>query len=74
MNKIGLLLVIVFSLIFWIAGTIAAYYLLKNMLENNRDRFDGFVGTLLGAVLVGYFYGVIKLIIASQISINKKNN
>ena len=74
MSKTGFILVIVFSSILWIAGTIGAYFLLKNILENNKDRFNGFVGAFLGAVLVGYIYGVVKLIIASQVSVNMKNN
>lgn len=74
MSTVGFILVIVFSSILWIAGTIGAYYLLKNILENNKDRFNGFVGALWGAVLAGYIYGVIKIIIASQLSINMKNN
>ena len=44
------------------------------MVEISTDRFDGFVGAFLGAIFIGYIYGIIKLIIASQISIKRKYN
>ena len=49
-------------------GFVGVYFLSKKIIDDNHsERLWGVLATFLGAVVVGYLYGVLKLLVGAHV-------
>lgn len=71
MRKGGAIVFIIIACVVIVLGFAGIYFMSKKIVtDRNEKRFIGVLGTFLGSVVIGYVYGVLKLLAGTYVSIN----
>lgn len=71
MRKGGAIVFIIIACVVILLGFAGIYFLSKKIVtDRNENRFIGVLGTFLGSVVIGYVYGVLKLLAGTYVSVN----
>ena len=74
LRKTGAVLLFLISILFLIGGAVGIYFLGKKIVDdNNENRLLGVLGAFCGSVVVGYVYGLLKLLIGAHVAMNFEN-
>ena len=69
-------LLIIVSVVIGILGFVGIYYMTKKIvvIDNNSNRMVGVLTTFIGSLILGYIYGVLKLLVSTHVAINKSKS
>lgn len=72
---LGAVLLIVMSLIIGALGFVGIYYMTKKILDDRQsDRLMGVLAAFIGSLVIGYVYGLLKLLVGTHVAMNKEKS
>ena len=71
-----IVLLIIIYLVIVILGFIGIYYMTKKIVvtDNNSNSLLGVLATFIGSLILGYFFGALKLVVATYVAMNRSKS
>lgn len=75
MRKIGGILLLAIAVLVFIIGIIGIFFMGKKIVDDkNSERLAGVIGTFFASLIIGYGYGVLKILVGTHVAMNSEKS